>query len=134
MPNYEYLCAKCDRTFAVIKPMAEASDPAQCKQCGSWFTTKVVPVIAFLVRERVLTESAPVPVPVPAAANDDGWPAGYSGISNLTLDCSNAPGATGVKVGNGARVMTHNARIKGAGTGIDVEPGGRLHTRNTDVE
>jgi putative FmdB family regulatory protein len=35
MAVYEYLCPKCRKAFALMRPMSEAEKPAICPECGS---------------------------------------------------------------------------------------------------
>ena len=35
MALYEYKCAYCEERFDVMRPIADADDPAECPECGS---------------------------------------------------------------------------------------------------
>ena len=35
MPRYEYVCAKCDLRFELVRPMSQAGEGASCPQCHS---------------------------------------------------------------------------------------------------
>ena len=34
MPVYEYYCARCQRTFDLMRPMSRRDEEANCPQCG----------------------------------------------------------------------------------------------------
>lgn len=34
MPIYEYYCAKCEAEYELLRPVAKATEPAPCDNCG----------------------------------------------------------------------------------------------------
>lgn len=42
MPNYEYRCAACKRTFEKIRSLASRDEALPCPHCKSTRTTRVV--------------------------------------------------------------------------------------------
>ncbi|MDF5758744.1 zinc ribbon domain-containing protein [Spongiactinospora sp. TRM90649] len=46
MPRYDYRCRACGSTFELSRPMAQASDPAQCPD-GHDDTVKLLSTVAM---------------------------------------------------------------------------------------
>lgn len=42
MALYEYKCADCEDRFDVMRSMSEADEPAECPECGSSASMRVV--------------------------------------------------------------------------------------------
>ena len=42
MALYEYKCAECEERFDLMRPMAAADEPADCPECGSVESRRVI--------------------------------------------------------------------------------------------
>ncbi len=42
MALYEYKCAECEERFDLMRPMSAADDPAECPECGSGESRRVI--------------------------------------------------------------------------------------------
>jgi putative FmdB family regulatory protein len=42
MALYEYKCAGCEDRFDLMRPMSAADDPAECPECGSTESRRVI--------------------------------------------------------------------------------------------
>jgi putative FmdB family regulatory protein len=42
MALYEYKCAECEERFDLMRPMSAADDPAECPECGSEDSRRVI--------------------------------------------------------------------------------------------
>ena len=50
MPLYEYYCADCETKSEVLRPMSQADDPLQCKNCKSMQTSRTLSMFAAHVK------------------------------------------------------------------------------------
>ena len=50
MPIYEYVCADCNTTFEMLRPMSKADAPAPCAQCGGDQTSRGISLFAAISR------------------------------------------------------------------------------------
>ena len=51
MPLYEYVCLSCNTKFTVLRPMAQANEPADCPD-GHGRAPRVLSVFASFSREE----------------------------------------------------------------------------------
>jgi putative FmdB family regulatory protein len=42
MALYEYRCANCEKRFDLMRPMSAADDVAECPECGSEDSRRVI--------------------------------------------------------------------------------------------
>ena len=42
MALYEYKCAGCEDRFDLMRPMSDADEPAECPECGSTQSRRVI--------------------------------------------------------------------------------------------
>src|SRR5215218_7411657 len=42
MALYEYKCAGCEDRFDLMRPMSDADEPAECPECGSMESRRVI--------------------------------------------------------------------------------------------
>src|ERR671911_1541963 len=42
MAHYEYKCAGCEDRFDLMRPMSDADEPAECPECGSTQSRRVI--------------------------------------------------------------------------------------------
>jgi putative FmdB family regulatory protein len=59
MPRYEFRCRECTTTFEVDRPMAAASDPADCPQ-GHTDTVKLLSTVSLGGRAGAAPAMAPM--------------------------------------------------------------------------
>ena len=50
MPLYEYYCADCQTKFETLRPMSQADDPIQCRNCASERTSRALSLFAAHVK------------------------------------------------------------------------------------
>ena len=64
MALYEYKCADCEERFDLMRPMSSADDPAQCPECGSDDSRRVISNFAAITpgASTLSTNSAVMPV------------------------------------------------------------------------
>ena len=48
MPIYEYYCARCQKTFDLLRPFSKADAPATCPDCQGLETKRGLSRFAFL--------------------------------------------------------------------------------------
>ena len=60
MPLYEYRCRECDRTFPLLRPIADADDPAPCPD-GHTDVVRALSLVAPRVRGGDGASVAPAP-------------------------------------------------------------------------
>lgn len=58
MPRYKFRCHTCDDVFEIDRPMAQASEPADCPQ-GHAETLKLLSTVALTGRAGATGPSAP---------------------------------------------------------------------------
>ena len=57
MPLYEYYCADCQTKFATLRPMSQADDPLQCKNCEGMRTSRALSLFAAHIKGERNTSS-----------------------------------------------------------------------------
>lgn len=51
MPMYEYLCEACDGVFDLMRPMSQATEPADCPECSGRCERIMSEFSAFTMRD-----------------------------------------------------------------------------------
>lgn len=67
MPIYEYRCNKCDSQFEDMRPMSERDDKAECPECGSDDTRRVMS--SFAVGQSSTMDASKYPGPPETAGS-----------------------------------------------------------------
>ena len=60
MALYEYKCAGCEDRFDLIRPMSAADDPAECPECGSIDSRRVISNFASITPGASALSTNPV--------------------------------------------------------------------------
>jgi putative FmdB family regulatory protein len=60
MALYEYKCAECEERFDLMRPMSAADDPAQCPECGSEDSRRVISNFASITPGASTLSTNPV--------------------------------------------------------------------------
>src|SRR5919205_4684542 len=60
MALYEYKCADCEDRFDLMRPMSEADEPAECPECGSTESRRVISNFASITPGASALSTNPV--------------------------------------------------------------------------
>ena len=60
MALYEYKCAGCEEKFDAMRPMVAADDPAECPDCGSMESRRLISSFASITPGASSLSSNPV--------------------------------------------------------------------------
>src|SRR3712207_9146579 len=60
MALYEYKCAGCEDRFDLMRPMSDADEPAECPECGSEDSRRVISNFASITPGASSLSSNPV--------------------------------------------------------------------------
>ncbi|MGF1471321.1 MAG: zinc ribbon domain-containing protein [Rubrobacteraceae bacterium] len=60
MALYEYKCAECEERFDVMRPMSESDAPAECPECGSNESQRVISNFASITPGASAVSSNPM--------------------------------------------------------------------------
>jgi putative FmdB family regulatory protein len=58
MPLYEYYCTDCETKFTTLRPMSQADEPIQCKNCESMRTSRALSLFAAHVKGSTSSTAA----------------------------------------------------------------------------
>src|SRR5918993_354357 len=60
MALYEYKCAGCEDRFDLMRPMSDADEPAECPECGSMQSRRVISNFASITPGASALSTNPV--------------------------------------------------------------------------
>src|SRR5829696_595005 len=60
MALYEYKCAGCEDRFDLMRPMSDADEPAECPECGSMESRRVISNFASITPGASALSTNPV--------------------------------------------------------------------------